>query len=1387
MFAHMLTNTPAPSYTQSPILGNLGLLLLRLEKLNMEGLGGRQDEPVTESHNPHVKPVDVESPEVPLQYLLPLITEAKPRDPDLACCEAPLPVKPLEIISSMCSLTEMRGGQSCGLASVSWMSNQSSKIVRQRSIVKKRSSGAVTMTRAWMSEAGTLASKLLSTPSVVLLGHLRFATSSRNRVAESHPHIWVPIHSDTVYNISSSGISAPYEGMVGHVLTHNGDFDAVRLYDIAIPMKNVGLWLERVLNCPSHIDSDSSKIAGYFDVFSTRGRWFASARRAWVLAVAQSELDVCGGQVLSIGAPNTAPTVEQIRTWSATLSSEFNSSALSKSKPSDPSFASALSTFEAAVLKRFKSQKHTHGINHWKTTTIDDFVIEAISSFFTADSYSCMSTFLRSASGSFGIAVSCATEQGSVVIAAQGQPMAVAVDPNVGLFLYGSESSAIRVPVQENNAPLSYRYNLNDQAGEAIRIGLGNDNEEYVSAIFSVNPSDYSSQPDRPLEMPLNPEWGSRIKMSFDFLYCPTSLDEVIENFETQDQAAVLPGSGDIVATDLAEIPDVLREITLDWGRAESHNRQAANDFVHLFADALFRHKSGGLDLLITGIESSLWLGEQLAADFKIIFPSINVVCVTSNKLLGALEDVPRMVHFCGYNRITAEKLKKDKPVVLCISQSGQTFATLHATRQLLSILHGNVFLVTGLVDTKMREAVADCLGPEAVERRIIHNHSGVRVAEPSTVACAAMHHTLTEFLLYVSCACAVASEQVAKVKAPQKDNRVMTPPWSNNSKGNAEPNAIDLSALKMSVIKEDLIDFRDLLDSLHENLVDLFDTTSRINTKLRHQGEYWSKHITESWRVMVLSGMYILVTVVSGYPLFSFVLSFFPDTIIPLVYAFRVLDAFLYIMLPKLFSYMLRLCENRTVFARHGKRTLVICDVPWVHMCLENYVSKLFALSYSFLNIEVHGSCAHDDMVHCFTHRVARGTLLALGRPDGRVLSLLKTEQTIMLAAKQAAFIENMSVGPEFFTIGHNNVQSSIASSHICISSTRRKFLSETLYDFALAAKTSTMVDQGNFEVASKKILVNLYEQSVKLGPAYPRRLLSVGVMHARDDGNKGGPAPPSESNDHRPRQRSNSNISASSTDRDDHAEEVLALSAKMVKLDVSDSSDVPADRENRASFLGGTPRSTPMNRSARRSFFAEPLDLSMSGHSHFSEVDSLDEMQGDPLQGSKHASLKLSLDARYAFAARLPKDVRRKLDKTQIVEHLYESRVASFERYLSMLVVFHSMADKASKPWLLPGWNVSRSQSNLRVATTACPVSVEEDDEGEDLDASVRTEFDSSKHIVERSKQRLMSNLNDDLAEHFPASAVDESGTSRSPGYVPVPVTKSASVPRDLHLAER
>lgn len=126
------------------------------------------------------------------------------------------------------------------------------------------------------------------------------------------------------------------------------------------------------------------------------------------------------------------------------------------------------------------------------------------------------------------------------------------------------------------------------------------------------------------------------------------------------------------------------------------------------------------------------------------------------------------------------------------------------------------------------------------------------------------------------------------------------------------------------------------------------------------------------------------------------------------------VLDAIVYIWCPVIIARSLRVMEGRDVLHRLGKRTIIIADTQWVAYCLEQFVTKLFALSYSFSAPEVHCGEPVDDLIHRFGHRVARGTILALGRPDGRLFGLTKTESAVLLGAKQLTFVENYGVCPE-------------------------------------------------------------------------------------------------------------------------------------------------------------------------------------------------------------------------------------------------------------------------------------------------------------------------------------------------------------------------------------
>ena len=45
----------------------------------------------------------------------------------------------------------------------------------------------------------------------------------------------------------------------------------------------------------------------------------------------------------------------------------------------------------------------------------------------------------------------------------------------------------------------------------------------------------------------------------------------------------------------------------------------------------------GSLDVLVTGCEVSLWVGEQFASDLHLAFPNLSIECTSANKLLGLL------------------------------------------------------------------------------------------------------------------------------------------------------------------------------------------------------------------------------------------------------------------------------------------------------------------------------------------------------------------------------------------------------------------------------------------------------------------------------------------------------------------------------------------------------------------------------------------------------------------------------------------------------------------------------------------------------------------------------------------------------------------------------
>ena len=494
------------------------------------------------------------------------------------------------------------------------------------------------------------------------------------------------------------------------------------------------------------------------------------------------------------------------------------------------------------------------------------------------------------------------------------------------------------------------------------------------------------------------------------------------------------PGPGsDLVAADLHDIPRVLGLIRADWKDENGRNRRTAAEFLRLIQEQLrerARDPGGRLevDVLVTGVEASLWIGEHFASDLQALFPSLRVVPISANKIVGVLSNTRGTAPMAGF-AFSSLTLSLKRAIVVAISHSGQTFPTLHATHALRRVCGDRLFVLTGAIDSKMSAAVGQHSSPSAPWiGRVWYTFSGWRPSEALTVSTVSCHHTLSELLLYLG---KKASRADAGFRA------------ATGFKFSAADIA-DIARLNDSLVSSGAPSLVGV-DAGGRPLPESQEAT------LRAQGGRWALHILETPYAWCLSTAYIFGTIISGKPLFSALRHYYWDDGVPsdgqtaLTYIALIIDSLLYSFLPLFFSILLRIVQGRPLTARLGRRTIVIGDVPYVHQLLESYVSKLFAESYSIASVDVHGANAVDHLVHRFTHRVVRGLLVAVGRPDGRLFALTKAESWVLMALQQCKSIVHLMSPPEILTVGHNPyVNSSVIDTHLVLERRRPKFFCE-------------------------------------------------------------------------------------------------------------------------------------------------------------------------------------------------------------------------------------------------------------------------------------------------------------------------------------------------------
>lgn len=642
-----------------------------------------------------------------------------------------------------------------------------------------------------------------------------------------------------------------------------------------------------------------------------------------------------------------------------------------------------------------------------------------------------------------------------------------------------------------------------------------------------------------------------------------------------------------------------------------------------------------------------------------------------------------------------------------------------------------------------------------------------MRPAEPSSVAVAATFHSLTRLLLHIirTVRREIPSSRVLHKWELDKASNVIVSFFRNYVK-HALRSGMKRSAsfyrksmnisqhMKIGHLDKGSVTLMNLSDGdiedLHEmtsknllsGLIDIvgFDERgdpreSLLHTELVNRGKTWAEHVKEPWIVLLLVGTYFLISIGLGITFFVTIgtliargiyggsetdyslrfsllntAQFYHQpvgwTLVGL--ALQLMDALLFGYLVKLFTYGCRLFGGRPLWARIGKRTLVIVDTPMNHQLLESFVSKLFSQAYSFVSIDVHGASGLDHFVHRFTHRVVRGVLLAVGRPDGRMSTLAKSESAVLLAVKQAAFIQNPAYyggagsGVDIVTIGHNPFAPSMGKTCHNVylpSSSRRAFVDEYIYErLFLATKPFT---GGILQSLSKK-----YLQRALIGKRLEPR---AQVLKSFKD-----------ILIHRDLTRAEAKREAFLLRQE---EDDLTLLAEMTHLPYGCGHIDPRYRgsELLKDFIMSIPKDLfqALKKKVHGTFEIEdgdeargPQAVSLEEESRQSGSDYKSENKGDAGKGGKPDRPGLSGSSndpgvRLAFNQSLDSETQRTESTLGPEQTFYECRIASMERYISFCVMFHAMAAECRQPLFRAPWDIARSQSNLRVATTASPIS--------------------------------------------------------------------------------
>jgi hypothetical protein len=451
------------------------------------------------------------------------------------------------------------------------------------------------------------------------------------------------------------------------------------------------------------------------------------------------------------------------------------------------------------------------------------------------------------------------------------------------------------------------------------------------------------------------------------------------------------------------------------------------------------------------------------------------------------------------------------------------------------------------------------------------------------------------------------------------------------------------------------------------------------------------------SW---IMCFVYIMGTVISGYPIvygIAVACGFKPAS--QYKYILSTFDALIYVFCPQISIVILRIIQNRPILHRMTGRTIVIGDIPYVAQCAEAFCSKLFAVAYSAASVTVFSANPVDHLVHRMTHRVVRGSLLACGRPDGRLLSHTSSEASVCLSVNQASSIQNLGSTCESITIGHNPFKLPLTAFSIFLGGCRKKFLCEK----ALDAEGLTILDKSikmPVDIVSNpsKSAEDLMDRIKKADQAGKKRLSITSQSSFMLKNMATADQQPQVSVGSILGSYSNYITKAPGVDKDKEDGVTSEATPQTFGRDFGEGT-----KKMRASLK-------PANLSARKGETVENgFDGDIAGGKLAHVLHAQNTVMGEEEQK------QIANDVFYGeHLHRLFPNVPlpRLIEEQTVAMRLYESRVASCQRLVSFFVMFHAMGKRVEDWWPavsfgLLNYDMSRTHSIMRIATTASPVS--------------------------------------------------------------------------------